>query len=163
MLMFLGLVAFGFLGIECLSILLHRFVFHGPFWKIHETHHVARKAIFELNDSFSVGFALISIVLLALGFFIPESAVCFPLGLGICVYGGLYFVVHDLMAHKRYYPLTPKNRIVKALVHAHRCHHRHADQVGQGPWGLFIYRYDLYRRRPTKSHSLNTMAFETEK
>lgn len=138
------LIVAGFLGTELFSIPLHRYVFHGPLWFIHKSHHSSRHRALEHNDIFSLFFAGLSIGLMALGFFVPEYHEAFFVGLGICVYGAVYFVVHDLMAHKRYYPLRPKNRVVKALVLAHRRHHQRVDKVGQGPWGLFLYRYDQH-------------------
>ena len=138
------LIAAGFLGTELFSIPLHRYVFHGPLWFIHKSHHSPRHGALEHNDIFSLFFAGLSIGLMALGFFVSEYRAAFFVGLGICVYGVVYFVVHDLMAHKRYYPLRPQNRIVKALVLAHRRHHQRVDKVGQGPWGLFLYRYDQH-------------------
>ena len=155
------LIVAGFMGTELFSIPLHRYVFHGPLWFIHKSHHSSRHGALEHNDIFSLFFAGLSIGLMALGFFVPEYHEAFFVGLGICVYGAVYFVVHDLMAHKRYYPLRPKNRIVKALVLAHRRHHQRVDKAGQGPWGLFLYRYDQHstgmklradlRRQPAKA------------
>ena len=144
-------VFMGFLGTELFSIFLHRYIFHGPLWSIHKSHHLPRKGHFEENDLFSLFFALVSIVLMAIGVFQSEYLHCLWIGLGISIYGGLYFVAHDLMAHNRYFPLKAKNPLLKALVRAHRHHHQRVDKPGQGPWGLFIYRYNLYRGKPRTS------------
>ena len=134
----------GFIGTELFSIPLHRYVFHGPLWFIHKSHHSPRHGALEHNDVFSLFFAALSIALMAIGFFVAEYRSAFFVGLGICLYGAVYFVVHDLMAHKRYYPIRPKNPVIKALVMAHRRHHQRVDKAGQGPWGLFLYRYDQH-------------------
>ena len=143
-----GLILAGFIGTELVSIPLHRYIFHGLLWDIHKSHHSPRHGPFEHNDLFSLFFATLSIALMAMGVFWPGMGSCLFIGLGICLYGGVYFVVHDLMAHKRYYPVRPTNPVLKGLVRAHRRHHQRVDQQGQGPWGLFIYRYDLHHAAP---------------
>ena len=147
MLYALGLVISGFVGTEIFSIFLHRYIFHGLLWGVHKSHHEPRQGVFEDNDLFSLFFASVSIALIALGFFEPAYRPALFVGMGISVYGAIYFVVHDLMAHKRYFPMKASNPVLAGLVKAHRRHHQRVDQEGQGPWGLFLYRYDLHHGR----------------
>ena len=46
----LGFLA-GFLGIELVATLIHRYLMHGPLWWIHRTHHKSRGG-WELNARF---------------------------------------------------------------------------------------------------------------
>ena len=138
MLYALGLVISGFVGTEIFSIFLHRYIFHGLLWRVHKSHHEPRQGVFEDNDLFSLFFASISIALIALGFFEPAYRPRFFVGMGISVYGAIYFVVHDLMAHKRYFPMKASNPVLAGLVKAHRRHHQRVDQEGQGPLGPIL-------------------------
>ncbi len=125
----------GFVGLEVASILVHKFLFHGPLWRIHRTHH--RKlgsGPFELNDLFSLFFAAVGIVLLYAG--VRGDDLLLGIGAGISAYGTGYFVVHDLTTHRRFLSLRPRVP-TRFFVRRHRRHHQRADKEGQGPWGLF--------------------------
>ncbi|MDX1673085.1 MAG: hypothetical protein R3211_12145, partial [Balneolaceae bacterium] len=69
----------------------------------------------------------------------------FPLGIGIALYGMLYFIIHDLYAHKRYLPFKSNSRIMRLVRRAHQRHHQSADRQGQEPYGLFLFPYDKYK------------------
>jgi beta-carotene 3-hydroxylase len=140
----------GFVGLELLSYALHRWAFHGPLWRVHRTHHVARHGPFELNDFFSLIFALASIGLLIVGLHDPLRSPAFAVGVGFTIYGVLYFVIHDLFTHRRYLPFQSKNPVMRLLKQAHLRHHHSAEQRGQEPFGLFLFDPRLLRR-PTRS------------
>ena len=40
----------------------------------------------------------------------PVGGTAFALGVGVAVYGALYFVLHDLYAHGRFAPFRTQNR-----------------------------------------------------
>jgi len=143
-----GWTALGFAGLELLSYGLHRWVFHGPLWKVHRTHHVRRHGAFEWNDLFSFGFALLAIGLLVAGLGDPVGSRAFPLGLGITLYGFAYFVIHDLYVHRRYLPFDSQNRLFRLLRRAHRRHHQSGEKPGQEPFGLFLFSYPEFLRTP---------------
>jgi beta-carotene 3-hydroxylase len=128
----------GFAILELGASLLHQKIFHGFLWRIHESHHrPVRGRIFELNDLFAVFFAAIPMALMVTSPSVLGSAQ-FALGAGMTVHGVAYFVIHDLMTHRRWFALNPKGRFARAWVQAHRVHHQRVDQEGQGPWGLFF-------------------------
>jgi beta-carotene 3-hydroxylase len=131
---------------EIISYLVHRFIFHGILWRIHQTHHKPNHGLFELNDLFSLFFAGISIYLMYLGIETPFRSVSFAIGLGIAVYGFLYFVIHDLFAHKRFMPFKSDSKILRLIRYAHQRHHQSVDPKGQEPYGLFLFPYDEYRK-----------------
>ena len=63
----------------------------------------------------------------------------FAAGIGMTLYGFLYFWIHDGLAHKRWSPprfLRP--RWAEIVKKNHRIHHQKATKDGQGPYGLFF-------------------------
>lgn len=141
---FIGVVLLGFAGMEIVSYLVHRFIFHGLLWEIHKSHHEAHHGLFELNDLFSLFFAAVSIGLIYLGLEDPIGSVPFALGTGIAVYGILYFIIHDLFAHKRFMPFKSDSKIMRLIRRAHQNHHQSVGKEGQEPYGLFLFPYDNY-------------------
>jgi beta-carotene 3-hydroxylase len=154
---FLAWVAAAFIGMEILSYILHRWIFHGILWKIHITHHTKRHGLFEANDLFSFFFTGLAIVLLVVGFFDPLGSPSFPLGLGMTIYGLLYFTIHDLMTHRRFFPLSVPTGWIEVVRRAHLAHHQSTDKEGQEPFGLFLFPYRKYvhpkerRKKSTES------------
>lgn len=144
LLTFVGWMTGAFVGMEVLSYVLHRWVFHGPLWKIHESHHVKRHGTFERNDAFSAFFTVVAIVLLIVGLPDPLHSVAFPVGLGMTAYGMLYFLIHDLVTHKRFLPIRAKARWIQVVRRAHLHHHQFSDKPGHEPFGLFLLPYGNY-------------------
>lgn len=143
---FAGLLLLGFCGMEIISYLAHRYLFHGFLWNIHESHHTPTHGWFELNDLFSLFFALVSVGLMFWGAGDPLGSVAFAIGTGIAVYGVLYFIIHDLFAHKRFMPFKSDNKIMRLIRRAHQRHHQSADKKGHEPYGLFLFPYDKYNQ-----------------
>lgn len=140
-----GLVL-GFVAMELTSQWLHRVLFHGPLWWIHQSHHVPNShSAWEKNDLFSLAFALSAIALILYGSR-HEQNLLLGIGLGITAYGLIYFWVHDLLTHhrhKRFLKTTkalplPRNRFLRRVIQAHRRHHQKVDRIGNGPYGLFF-------------------------
>jgi len=139
--MLIGILGFisGFLGIEVFSSLIHRYLMHGPLWWIHQSHHKP-KGGWEPNDWFAVFFGLIGIGLLFGGFsgYIPVFWAYS--GIGISVYGGVYFILHDVMVHSRLGAVPkPFSRYLTALRRAHRMHHSHTSANPGESYGLLIF------------------------
>ena len=143
---FAGLTILGFVGMEFFSYFVHRFLFHGVFWRIHRTHHRPKKFFLEPNDIFSIIFALVSI-----GLMISKNAAASPIGFGIAIYGFVYFVVHDFFTHRRFLPFGSKNKILLTIRSAHQRHHQSADKHGLEPFGLFIFNYKNFIRKVFQS------------
>ena len=137
-----GLTILGFVGMEIFSYLVHRFVFHGVFWRVHETHHKPNKFFLEANDVFSMIFALISIGLMVSG---NETAM--PIGLGIAIYGFVYFIIHDFFTHRRFLPFGSKNKFLLTIRAAHQRHHQSVEKPGLEPFGLFLFDYKRFFRK----------------
>lgn len=150
---FIFLISCGFIGLEFFSYAVHRWIFHGILWKIHETHHIARKGSFEANDVFSVFFALISIALIVFAEQPYFSSISFPIGLGIAIYGAFYFTIHDLFTHRRFLPFKSKNSLFQTIRAAHQRHHQTANKHGIEPYGLFFFNFVKFRKKVISSNS----------
>lgn len=143
---FIGWLLLGFAGMEIISYLVHRFIFHGLLWEIHRSHHEPTHGLFESNDLFSIFFSGVSMYLMYLGIGTPLESPAFGMGSGIAAYGVLYFIIHDLFAHKRFMPFKSDSRIMRLIRYAHQRHHQSIDKEGQEPYGLFLFPYDKYKK-----------------
>lgn len=127
----------GFILTEVFSATIHKYLMHGILWKIHKSHHVKTKGVFELNDVFTLLFGGTAVVLMLLGK--SEFDYRFWIGSGISFYGIMYFVLHDMMIHKRMQGIKkPKNKYLKAIFEAHQAHHRSKEKNDAVSFGLFI-------------------------
>ncbi len=137
-----------FFGMEGVAYLSHKYVMHGFMWCWHESHHTPRESWFEKNDLFAFMFAIPSIVCIWLG----TSG--YPLllwaGIGIALYGLVYFVFHDIIVHRRVRTgYIPKSAYMRRIVEAHWVHHSTKGKEGAVSFG-FIYSKpvaDLLRER----------------
>jgi beta-carotene 3-hydroxylase len=144
---FIGLTILGFVGLEIFSYIVHRWFFHGILWRIHESHHIARKGAFELNDIFSVIFGGTSVLLIVFAKHPLWESIAFPLGLGIAIYGVFYFISHDLFTHRRFLPFGSKNKILLTIRAAHQKHHQSVEKQGIEPFGLFVFNFGKFWRK----------------
>jgi beta-carotene 3-hydroxylase len=142
MLTFILLTILGFIGLEVFSYIVHRWFFHGILWQIHVTHHTPRKGRFELNDVFSIVFGSVSMICLMSG-----NWFAFPVGLGIAIYGFVYFIAHDLFTHRRFIPFGSKNKVLLIIRAAHQRHHQSSEKNGLEPFGLFLFNYGEFWRK----------------
>jgi beta-carotene 3-hydroxylase len=142
MLTFILLTILGFIGLEVFSYIVHRWFFHGILWQIHVTHHTPRKGRFELNDVFSIVFGSVSMICLMSG-----NRFAFPVGLGIAIYGFVYFIAHDLFTHRRFIPFGSKNKVLLIIRAAHQRHHQSSEKSGLEPFGLFLFNYGEFWRK----------------
>jgi beta-carotene 3-hydroxylase len=129
------IVLVSFAGMEVFTAMFHRWVMHGLLWRIHRTHHVrASPSRFELNDVFVAFFTTSAMAMIVLG--LPNNPILW-VGVGIAVYGVVYFVVHDIIIHRRFArPPAPRNRYLRAVYRAHRAHHAHVTNSTGEAFGL---------------------------
>lgn len=124
--MFVLITIATFILMECVTWLTHKYAMHGFMWYFHRDHHQPRyDNWFERNDFFFVIFALPSILLFYFG--LKDGLnVLFFIGLGIFFYGLAYFLVHDVLIHRRFkWFKTTKIRYLIGLRKAHKIHHKH--------------------------------------
>lgn len=141
---FVLLTIFGFVFLEAFSYIVHRWLFHGVLWRIHKTHHLPRKGFFEANDLFSALFGSASILLMVFAKHPLIESIAFPIGLGLAIYGVVYFITHDLFTHRRFIPFISSNRIFLIIRAAHQRHHQSAEKDGVEPYGLFAFNYGRF-------------------
>ena len=106
---------------------MHKYVMHGLFWNLHEDHHTRdnHDSFLERNDSFFVFFEVISITAFAL-WSIFSWQISLGIGIGVFVYGLVYFVIHDLFIHQRIKIWrNTKNPYLLGIRRAHKMHHKH--------------------------------------
>lgn len=148
---FILYILIGFLGMEFISYLIHRFVFHGPLWRIHQTHHKPGRHKFELNDLFSLFFALVSIYLILSGVDNPINNPYLGLGIGMAVYGISYFIIHDVIIHKRFIPVRTHQPWLLKIKKEHQRHHQSIQKRGREPFGLFFYFHSFIHDKESNS------------
>lgn len=122
------IIAITFFLMEGVAWGMHKYIMHGLFWNLHEDHHNKQKmshSFFERNDSFFIFFSVLAMS----SFFIYSlnaSPTFLGIGIGISIYGFVYFVVHDLFIHQRIKIWrNTKNRYLLALRRGHKMHHKH--------------------------------------
>ncbi|WP_045391242.1 sterol desaturase family protein [Falsirhodobacter sp. alg1] len=115
----------------------HKYIMHGWGWGWHKSHHEERHGKFELNDMYAVVFAFIAIGLFVVGQWAWRPATWF--GIGVTLYGILYFIAHDGLVHKRWpFHYIPRKGYAKRLYQAHRLHHAVEGKDGCVSFG-FVY------------------------
>ena len=135
----------GFIGMELSSWFIHKYIMHGFLWNIHKTHHTKNDSFFELNDIFSFIFGAIAVILIISG--LSEFDYRFWLGTGITVYGFSYFILHDVLIHRRLRFLKkPKSSFFDAISKAHRDHHKTRERDGSVSFGLLLVPKKYYRK-----------------
>jgi beta-carotene 3-hydroxylase len=127
----------GFIIMEIAGWFIHKFIMHGPLWRIHKTHHQHTGKKMEMNDMFSVLFGTVAVVLVIFG---AESMdYRFWMGIGISIYGVSYFLLHDIMVHRRLkFFKRPKSGYLAGIFKAHQAHHATNRQYGSVSFGLFL-------------------------
>lgn len=124
-------------AMEAIAWIAHKYVMHGFGWGWHRSHHEPRTGTFEKNDLYALVFAGISVLCFALGTW--AWAPLFWVGLGVALYGLLYFLVHDGLVHRRLPFFSPPRRgYLKRLYQAHRMHHAVEGREGCVSFG-FLY------------------------
>jgi len=135
----IGIIMLTIIAMEGIAWLTHRYLMHGPLWFIHKTHHTPRHGRFELNDVFGILFGVISISCILNG--IDTFSPLFWIGIGISIYGLLYFIAHDIIVHRRLkLGMRMRGRYAEALRKAHLIHHKTITKNGSEEFGfLFVH------------------------
>lgn len=137
MIIAIGFILLGFALMELSGWAIHKYLMHGPLWMIHKTHHEPSKHAFELNDLFSLLFGSIAVILIFLG--VSELDYRFWIGIGISLYGLLYFILHDVLIHRRIkWFERPKSLFLRGIFKAHQAHHRSNKKDDAVSFGLFV-------------------------
>ena len=125
------------LAMEGVAWLMHKYLMHGPLWVLHESHHRRREGAFERNDAFGLFFAIPSMILIWFG--VRGHPVLLAIGLGMTMYGALYFFMHDVLVHRRLkLPFVPERGYLHRVVRAHLIHHRTTTKEGAVSFGFLF-------------------------
>ena len=130
---------------EFVAWAVHKYIMHGLLWSLHKDHHIVnRDKLFQRNDYFFLIFAIPSIILIFLGFENLTSG--FFIGVGIALYGLAYFLIHEIIIHRRLpAPKNTKSRYIKAIRMAHKVHHKTLGKYGASSFGMLIVSKKYFR------------------
>jgi len=122
---------------EYVAWVVHKYLMHGPLWFLHKSHHRPRSGWFELNDTFGLFFSTVSIALIYFG--LRGHPLMLGIGLGMVGYGVIYFLVHDVLVHRRVrHVFVPRSGYLRRIYQAHRMHHALETKHGAVSFG-FVY------------------------
>ena len=136
-------------GMEFVAWFAHKYVMHGFLWVWHEDHHKPHEkdGFFEKNDLFFLVFALPSMACYIIGSLTPHLWVLF-IGIGISIYGLIYFLIHDVYIHQRFKWFrqldSPYSR---AILRAHGAHHAKQTKEGCESFGLLVVAKKYFKSR----------------
>ncbi|WP_295650969.1 sterol desaturase family protein [uncultured Mucilaginibacter sp.] len=131
-----SIIVLTLVGMETISWAMHKYLFHGPLWFIHKTHHQEKHTWFELNDLFSFAFAVFALWLMWKGHLTLNYY--FWIGAGISLYGIIYFVFHDWFIHNRFKSFKTTNRYLLGIRRAHKIHHKSMEKEPAEEFGLLV-------------------------
>jgi len=140
-----------FICMEGVTWLTHKYVMHGFLWYLHKDHHQPKyNAIFEKNDAFFLIFAIPSMLLFYFGL-TPQINSLFFIGLGILLYGITYFLVHDVIIHRRFKWFNNiKWPYLLALRKGHKVHHKYLDKEEGECFGLLYVPMKYFKEKYQK-------------
>ncbi|GJM27784.1 MAG: beta-carotene hydroxylase [Cyclobacteriaceae bacterium] len=134
-----GIVVGAFLTMELVAWFTHKYVMHRFLWSLHQDHHVADDGFFEKNDGFFLLFAVPSFLLCYYGS-LGGFDYRFWIGIGILLYGMVYFLVHDVFIHQRFKIFRKTdNTYLRALRKAHKVHHKHLVAENGECFGMLLF------------------------
>jgi len=144
-------------SMEAVAWFSHKYIMHGPLWMLHRDHHKKESSgFFEHNDFFFLIFAIPGFIGLLAGIS-QHFNYLFWTGLGISLYGLMYFLVHDIFIHRRF-KLFRRSRYnyLRAISRAHKVHHKHIDRQHGECFGMLWVPMKYFRK--TKSKKTNEVS-----
>ena len=148
-LIYTGILIATFLCMEGVTWCTHKYIMHGLLWNLHADHHRPGRHFFQKNDAFFLIFAIPSFLSILTGT-LDHRYWLQAAGFGIMAYGFAYFLVHDVIIHRRFKWLSRwNNRYIRSIRIAHKMHHKHLDKVDGEAFGLLF----VHRRYRKKSNA----------
>lgn len=137
-------------GMEFVAWFAHKYVMHGFLWSWHADHHKPHQhkdGFFERNDLFFLVFAIPSAACYIIGTATPYLSFLF-VGIGISIYGLIYFLIHDVYIHQRFKWFrqldSPYSR---AILRAHGAHHAKQTKDDCESFGLLVVARKYFQKR----------------
>ncbi len=143
----IGIVAGTAAFMEYVAWATHKYVMHGALWYLHADHHRKDHYNFlERNDAFFLIFAVPSMTLFIVGSIQGLHTPWLWIGLGILIYGILYFIVHEVFIHQRIKWLrNTKNPYFLAIRKAHKVHHKHLGKEDGECFGMLVVPFKYFK------------------
>ena len=138
------------LAMEFVAWFTHKYVMHGLLWNWHEDHHKPhlKDGFFERNDRFFIVFALPSFLCYLFGGLFDQYGLLLDVGIGISIYGLLYFLVHDVYIHQRFKWFRQlDSKYSRAILRAHGAHHAKQNKEDGESFGLLIVNPKYFGKR----------------
>jgi beta-carotene 3-hydroxylase len=137
-------------GMEFMAWFTHKFVMHGFLWQWHEDHHLPhheKKGFWEKNDRFFLVYAVPSAFCYIYGS-ANQIWTIFCIGIGISIYGLIYFLIHDVYIHRRFswFKLLD-NAYSRAILRAHGAHHGKRTKEHTESFGLLVIHPKYFKKR----------------
>ena len=148
----IGIILATVLAMEFVAWFAHKYLMHGLLWSWHEDHHQPhlKEGFFEKNDRFFLVFAIPSAFCYMAGSFWAGYGFLLFIGIGISIYGLIYFLIHDVYIHQRFSWFRQlDNKYSKAILRAHGSHHAIQDKDGCESFGLLIVNPKYFKKRST--------------
>ena len=151
MLLNIGIVLLTILAMEFVAWFAHKFLMHGLLWIWHEDHHkphFEKEGFFEKNDLFFLVFAIPSALSYILGSTYSHLGWLFYVGVGISIYGLIYFLIHDVYIHQRFKWFRQlDSKYSRAILRAHGAHHAKSSKEHCESFGLLIVNPKYFKKR----------------
>ncbi len=127
-----------FVTMEWVAWALHKYAMHGFLWNLHEDHHVPPKdRKWQKNDAFALFFAVPSFFSILFDALYNITWLG-GLGYGVTAYGIVYFVVHEVVIHRRWKFFNLSGSYVESLRLAHQHHHQVRGKDGAYNFGMLV-------------------------
>lgn len=140
-----------FITMEFVAWAAHKYVMHGWLWTWHEDHHKPHSKegrFFEKNDLFFLVFAIPSASSYIIGLNIDSLFWLTFVGIGISIYGLVYFLIHDVYIHQRFRWFRQlDSKYSRAILRAHGAHHSIQEKDGCESFGLLVIDRKYFRKR----------------
>ena len=149
-LLYTGITLAAVIGMEFMAWFTHKYVMHGVLWSWHEDHHQPhhqKDGFFEKNDIFFLVFAIPSALSYIVGLSTPHFWLLF-VGIGISIYGMIYFLIHDVYIHQRFKWFRQlESKYSKAILRAHGAHHAKRTKEEGESFGLLVVHPKYFKSR----------------
>ncbi|MBL0024130.1 MAG: sterol desaturase family protein [Saprospiraceae bacterium] len=141
-LIYAAIILITVLTMEFVAWLAHKYLMHGWLWIWHEDHHkphYEKTGFFEKNDLLFLVFALPSMICYIIGSLHADYRWVLYIGIGISIYGLIYFLIHDVYIHQRFKWFRQlDSRYSRAILRAHGAHHSKTQKEGGESFGLLL-------------------------
>lgn len=152
-LIYTGITLLAFAGMEFMAWFTHKYIMHGLLWTWHRDHHQPhheKEGFFERNDLFFLVFAIPSAAFYMIGSLTPHLWALF-VGIGISIYGLIYFLIHDVYIHRRFKWFKQlDNKYSRAILRAHGRHHAKQTKEDGESFGLLVVDSKFFKGRGSK-------------